>query len=52
MKIKDRLVDILVLIDPDKYSPYVYKKGKSKFLYTRIKKLLYGMLKAPILYYK
>ena len=40
MKIRGRLVDILVAIDPDKYSPYVYETGKSKLLYVRMKKPL------------
>ena len=52
MKIRGQLVDILVSIDPDKYSPCVYETGKSKILYVRMKKPLYSMLKALILYYK
>ena len=55
MKIRGRLVDILVEIDHDKYSPFVYETGKAekdRILYVKMKKALYGMLKASILYYK
>ena len=52
VKIRGRLVDILIEIDHDKYSPSVHETGKDKkdrILLANMKKALCGMLKASIL---
>ena len=52
MKIKGPLVDILVEMNPVKYSDYVVMEGKQKVLYVQILRALYGMLQSALLYYK
>ena len=52
MKIRGRIIDLLLKIDHDKYKPFVCESEKSKILYVRMKKALYGMLVSSILYYK
>jgi len=52
MKIRGALVDILVDLDPKLYADNVVYYGKSKILYVLILKGLYGMLIAPLLYYR
>jgi hypothetical protein len=52
MKIRGQLVDILLEICPGVYDDYVRFEGKSKVLYVRMLKALYGMLISSILYYK
>ena len=52
MKIRGRLIDMLLEIDFEKYSPFVYENEKERILYVVLKKALYGMLMASILYYK
>ena len=51
MKIKGQLVDILLELHPETYADYVVYEGKSKVLYVKMVKALYGMIKASILYY-
>ena len=55
MKICGDLVDILLEICPGVYDDYVVYEGKfnrSKIIYVKMLKALYGMLTASILYYK
>ena len=52
MKVTGVMVDLLLQIDPDLYSPFVvYEKGR-KVLYLQVLKALYGMLQAALLWYK
>ena len=52
MKIRGPLVDILVQMNPLKYSKFVIQEGKHKVLYVQILRALYGMLQSALLYYK
>jgi hypothetical protein len=52
MKIRGKLVDILVQVDPELYGPYVTYENGQKILYVEILRALYGMIKSPLLYYR
>ena len=53
MKIQGPLVDMLVKLSPEVYQRnYVVYEGKSKVLYMKMLKVLYGMLQSSLLYYK
>eukprot|EP00978_Attheya_sp_CCMP212_P040913 scaffold228377_cov45-Attheya_sp.AAC.1 len=52
MKIRGVLVGMLVEMCPEMYEEYVVVHGKTKILYVRMLKALYGMLVASLLYYK
>ena len=52
MKIKGRLVEMLVEIDPDRYGPYVTTEDNIPVLYVEILKAMYGMIKSPLLFYR
>ena len=52
MKIRGPLVDMLVEMSPEVYGDYVVYEGKSKVLYVKMLKALYGMLQSSLLYYK
>ena len=52
MKITGVLVDIIVLINPEKYNRYVvYKKGR-RVLYLKVLQAIYGMLQSALLWYE
>ena len=52
LKIRGKLVDILIDIDPATYTKFVtYEQGK-KILYCIVKKAIYGMLISALLFYK
>ena len=52
MKIRGQLVDLLVELSPETYADFIVYEGKSKVLYVKMLKALYGMIKASVLYYK
>ena len=52
MKIRGPLVDLLLELDAATYAPYVVYEGKSKVIYVRMVKALYGLIIASLLYYK
>jgi hypothetical protein len=54
MKIRGSLVDILLEICPGVYHNFVVYEGKGqqKILYVQMLMALYGMMIAPLLYYK
>ena len=45
-------MDILLEINYDKYAPFVHNTKKGKILCIRIAKMLHGILKSSLLYYK
>ena len=52
LKIRGKLVDILVQIDPATYEPFVtYERGE-KILYCNVMRAIYGMLISALLFYK
>ena len=51
MKIKGELVNLLLEISPETYADFVIYEGKSKVLYVKMMKALYGMIKASVLYF-
>ena len=52
LKIRGKLVDILVQIDPATYEPFVtYERGE-KILYCNVMRAIYGMLTSALLFYK
>ena len=52
MKLRGPLVDLLLELDPATYAPFVVYEGKSKVLYVKMVKALYGLIIASLLYYK
>ena len=52
LKIMGSLAEILVSIAPRIYRKYVVMKNGQKILYVRLKKVLYGLLQAALLFYK
>jgi hypothetical protein len=52
MKIRGALVDILIEMNPDKYSKYVTNENGRRVIYVMMLKALYGMIESSLLYYK
>lgn len=52
MKIRVRLEDALLNIDLNDHSTFICKNGKDQILHLRMKKPLFGILKASILWYE
>jgi hypothetical protein len=52
MKIRRPLVDMLLEIATEVYEGYSTYKGKTKVLYVKMLKAIYGMLQSSLLYYK
>jgi hypothetical protein len=53
MKVRGRLVDMLLEIDPQMYAaPYIKKENGVAVLYMEILRALYGMIKRPLLFYR
>jgi hypothetical protein len=44
MKISGQMVDMLVVLDPDKYGSYVINEDNIKVIYVTVPIALYGML--------
>ena len=51
MKVKGRLADMLVEIDPELYGPFLTKENGMSVLYLEILKAMYGMMVSPLLFY-
>jgi hypothetical protein len=52
MKIRGALVDILVEMNPEKYTKFVTCENGKRVIYVMMLKALYGMLESSLLYYK
>ena len=52
LKVEGESVDILVEIDIDKYKPYVVIEHGKKVIYFKLKKALYGTLRAALLFWQ
>ena len=52
LKIRGKLVDILVEIDPDTYSQFVTYERNKKVLYCAVLHAIHGMLTSALLFYK
>ena len=52
MKIEGSMVDLLVELEPEKYKQFVTFGTKGKILYVKLKKALYGTLRAALLFWK
>jgi hypothetical protein len=52
IKIRALLVDMLLKIAPKVYEGYSTNEGKTKVLYIKMLKAIYGMLQSSLLYYK
>ena len=52
MVIRGKLVDALVQLNKQKYSDFVVRENGSKVLYVKLKKALYGTLRASLLFWK
>ena len=52
LKIRGKLVDMLIAIDPGTYAPYVSYERGDKILYCNVLKAIYGMLVSALLFYK
>ena len=52
MRLRGRLAELMMLIAPKIYSPYVVLHNGKRVLYVRLAKAIYGTLKAALLSYK
>jgi hypothetical protein len=52
MKIHGPLVEMLVSLSPELYSPFVTEEQSDPILYVELLKALYGTLQAALLFYK
>jgi hypothetical protein len=52
MLLKGELAEMMVMVDPKLYRPYVIMTSKGeKLLYVRMKKAMYGLLRSALLFY-
>ena len=51
MKVRGRIVDWLIELDPLAYLPFVVYENGVKTLYLLVEKAIYGMLEAGLLWY-
>ena len=52
MKLKGKMVEILAKLNPSKYTKYARTINGKKIMYVKLKKALYGTLKAALLFWK
>ena len=52
MKVRGRIVDWLIELDPLAYLPFVVYENGVKTLYLLVEKAIYGMLEAGLLWYR
>ena len=53
MTIRGKTTELLVRLNPELYRPYIwYTKKGVPMLYVQIEKVLYGMLRAALLFYR
>ncbi len=50
--IDEQMAELLVCVDPEKYGPYLTFENGKKVLYVELKKALYGMLQAALLFWE
>ena len=51
MKIRGKLAELLVEIDPQTYEPFLIEENGQKIIYVRVLKAIYGMLQSALLFY-
>jgi hypothetical protein len=52
MLLRGQLADLMVLINPELYGPYLFKNGKGEsMLYVCMLKAMYGLLRSALLFY-
>jgi Reverse transcriptase (RNA-dependent DNA polymerase)/Zinc knuckle len=52
MKLHGKMVDLLRMIDNNKYSPYIIMEKNRPVIYVRLAKALYGTLRAALLFWR
>ena len=52
MVLEGKMAELLVQLDPKRYSPHMHVENGRKLLYVKLKKALYGTLKAALLFWK
>jgi hypothetical protein len=52
MKMQGQIAELLVKLDPKLYRKYIQIENEKRVLYVQLKKALYGMLKAALLFWK
>ena len=53
MLLKGELAELMVLVDPEYYRPFLFHDSKGvALMYTRMNKAMYGMLKSALLFYR
>ena len=52
MKVKGRLVDWFIELDPTSYASKAVYEGKSRVIYLEVLRAIYGMLVARLLWYR
>jgi len=53
MLLKGKIAKLIVKLDPKLYCKYIWENEKNKpMLYVRLKKALYGMLQAALLFWR
>jgi hypothetical protein len=52
MLLRGQLADLMVMIEPELYGPYLFKNDKGEnMLYIRMLKAMYGLLRSALLFY-
>jgi hypothetical protein len=51
-KIKGKLAEVLLMMDPQLYGPFITEESGVPVIHTEILKTLYGMIKSPLLFYR
>jgi hypothetical protein len=52
MRLEGKMAELLVQLDPERYSPHIVIENGKKVLYVKLKKALYGTLKAALLFWR
>jgi len=52
MKLEGKMAELLIQLYPDQYAKYMTTENGKRMLYVKLKKALYGTLKAAILFWK
>ncbi len=52
MRLEGKMAELLVQLDPERYSPHIVIENGKKVLYVRLRKALYGTLTAALLFWK
>ena len=51
MKIRGKLAELLVEMEPEVYGPFLIQESGGKVLYVKVLKAIYGMLQSALLFY-